>query len=186
MINLKPSRTRVYLFLTAILISTTAGSLSIHAEEDEEHEEREHHEKSKALAASAENTKWKADCGACHIAFPPGFLPERSWRKMMSVLKNHFGESAELDVPARDEITKFLIDNAADHGSLKSSRIAKSIPTGQTPLRLTETKYFKRVHDEVSASVWKRKSIKTAANCAACHPGADKGNFSEHAVHIPK
>jgi hypothetical protein len=34
--------------------------------------------------------------------------------------------------------------------------------------------------------VFRRASIKSAANCTACHGGADQGNFSEHAVRIPK
>ena len=180
---LKPIISQTRFMVATVLLSMTSGSPPLRAEE---HEEREHREKSKAVPASTENPKWKTECSTCHIAYPPGFLPERSWRKIMSDLKSHFGESAELDTPARDEITKFLLDNAADHGSSKSSKIAKSIPANQTPLRLTETQYFKRRHDEVSASVWKRKSINSAANCAACHPGADKGNFSEHAVRIPK
>jgi hypothetical protein len=43
-----------------------------------------------------------------------------------------------------------------------------------------------RQHDEVSASTFKRASIGSAANCSACHAGAAKGDFNEHAVHIPK
>jgi hypothetical protein len=38
----------------------------------------------------------------------------------------------------------------------------------------------------MSAAVWQRKAIGSAANCAACHPGAAQGRFSEHDVRIPK
>jgi len=37
------------------------------------------------------------ECAACHMAYPTGFLPERSWQKMMGSLDDHFGENAELD-----------------------------------------------------------------------------------------
>lgn len=105
---------------------------------------------------------------------------------MMSDLKNHFGESAELEKAEADEIEKFLIENAADRGSRRSKKIMKSIPADQSPLRITETQYFKRKHHEVKSAVWKRKSIGSASNCAACHSKAEQGRFSEHEVRIPK
>ena len=70
--TLKSIRSLTNLIFTILLISMTSGSLPVRAEENEEHEEREHHEKSKAQPVSAENTKWRAECGTCHIAYPPG------------------------------------------------------------------------------------------------------------------
>ena len=29
---------------------------------------------------------WKAECGSCHIAYPPALLPAASWRAVMSGL----------------------------------------------------------------------------------------------------
>jgi hypothetical protein len=52
--------------------------------------------------------------------------------------------------------------------------------------RITQSNWFLRKHREVAPDVFRRTSIKSAANCAACHGGADQGNFSEHAVRIPK
>lgn len=40
------------------------------------------------------NDAVKKECGACHMAFQPQFLPQRSWRLMMGDLANHFGEDA--------------------------------------------------------------------------------------------
>jgi aldehyde:ferredoxin oxidoreductase len=61
-----------------------------------------------------------------------------------------------------------------------------AISSKETPLRITETPYFKRKHHEVSSATFKRNKIKTASNCMACHQEADRGNFSEDDVRIPK
>lgn len=133
------------------------------------------------------NVKWKAECSSCHMLYHPGLLPERSWRKMMAGLDNHFGENASLDAVTRDEITKFLAMNSADkQDNRRSSRINQSIPVNAVPLRISETNYFLSKHDELSASTFKRKSIGSASNCIACHKGAEKGNFSESQIRIPR
>jgi nitrate/TMAO reductase-like tetraheme cytochrome c subunit len=37
----------------------------------------------------------KQECGTCHMAFQPGFLPARSWNRIMDGLADHFGEDAD-------------------------------------------------------------------------------------------
>ena len=123
------------------------------------------------------NAKWASECGACHVAFPPRLLPAASWRAVMSGLDNHFGDNASLDAKSAQEIGAFLERNAG------SSRHASP---GKPVLRITETRWFKREHDEVSARTWKNPKVKSAANCAACHTQAEKGNYSEHNIRIPK
>lgn len=133
------------------------------------------------------NTKWKAECSSCHMAYHPGLLPERSWKKVMAGLDKHFGENAALDAPTRAEIEQFLVLNSADQAAnRRSRRIVQSIPASETPLRISETAYFKGKHDEISAATFKRKSIGSASNCIACHQGAEKGDFSESLVKIPR
>ena len=119
--------------------------------------------------------EWKLECGACHIAYPPRLLPAESWRKLMGGLDKHFGADASLTPRETREITDFLVKNAASRWRA---------PTA--PLRITETAHFRHEHDELAASVWKRAAIKSPANCAACHPAADKGDFNEHRVRIPR
>jgi hypothetical protein len=133
------------------------------------------------------NEKWKVECSGCHMLYHPGLLPERSWLKMMNGLDKHFGENASLDVATRTEITNFLVANSAGKSTnRRSSRIDQSIPNNVTPLRITETRYFTSKHDEVSPTTFKRKSIGSAANCIACHKGAEKGDFSESQIRIPR
>ena len=136
---------------------------------------------------AVDNALWRQECGSCHTAYHPAFLPERSWRKMMADLERHFGENAGLDAAATKQIADFLAANAADRGGARRGRkVATSIPNAQAPLRISETPWFVRKHNEVAAEVWKRKSVGSAANCAACHPGADKGRFDEHDIRVPR
>lgn len=136
---------------------------------------------------AAVNAKWKAECASCHMLYHPGLLPERSWNKIMTGLDKHFGENASLDAATRDEISRFLALNSADkQDNRRSNRINQSIPASATPLRISETRYFTSKHDEISSATFKRKSIGSAANCIACHKGAEKGDFSESQIKIPR
>jgi len=138
------------------------------------------------LAPQVSNPKWKTECGACHMAYPPSLLPERSWRKMMSGLERHFGQDASLDAATVKEITDFLVNNSADRASSRrGSKVMRSLDASDTPLRITETPWFVRKHDEVPTRVWARPKVRSAANCSACHPGAERGDYSEHGVRIP-
>ena len=140
-------------------------------------------EEGNSLLRQASNANWKTECGACHMTYHPGLLPARSWRKMMDGLDKHFGQNASLDPIPQKEITSFLVKFSADQGNTK---YAKSIPAASTPLRITETAWFKREHREVRAEVWKRAKIGSASNCMACHKGAEQGDFSEDKVAIPR
>lgn len=125
----------------------------------------------------ASNAKWQAECGSCHVAFPPRMLPAESWREMMSGLNKHFGTDAGLEVPVALEIGAFLEKNASTR---------KHEPTAKLLLRITETRWFIREHDEVSDSVWKNPKVKSRTNCSACHIQAERGNYSEHNIKMPK
>lgn len=133
------------------------------------------------------NDKWSAECASCHMAYQPGLLPERSWRKLMAGLDKHFGENAGLDPATSEEIARFLAANAADRsGNRRSAKIVASIPPAAAPLRISETVYFRRKHDEIAAETWRRPRVGSPANCQACHQTAEKGDFSERNVMIPR
>ncbi len=108
----------------------------------------------------------KKECGACHMAFQPQFLPASSWRTIMEGLTDHFGEDASLDEETARHITGYLAGNAG------RSRGAK------TAIRITELGWFVHEHnDEVSPRA--RKKAGTMANCTACHRGAEKGYYDD-------
>jgi Dihaem cytochrome c len=107
------------------------------------------------------------ECGACHFAFPPQFLPVRSWRAIMAGLDSHFGENASLDPDTATQITDYLVANAAGPGS----PVLRGLDPQETPLRITETRLWNRIHHEIRASVYDRPDIKSKSNCLACHGG---------------
>ena len=39
---------------------------------------------------------------------------------------------------------------------------------------------------EIGAEVWRRPGVKSPANCLACHGGAERGDFEDDRVRIPK
>ncbi len=39
---------------------------------------------------------------------------------------------------------------------------------------------------KIFTTTYKRVTVGRASNCATCHANADKGNFNEHEVRIPK
>jgi nitrate/TMAO reductase-like tetraheme cytochrome c subunit len=127
---------------------------------------------------TATNKVWQEECGSCHVAYPPNLLPAASWKAVMAGLTRHFGTDAGIEPQKALEIEKFLAANAG-------RRDARG-PDRKPLLRITETRWFLHEHEEVAPSDWKRPQVKTAANCGACHAGADRGNFSEHDVRIPR
>ncbi len=137
--------------------------------------------------APVNNAMYAEECGSCHFAYQPGLLPARSWQKMMAGLDDHFGENAELDVSMQKTLTEYLMNNAAEHSSYKRSRkILSSIASGDTPLRITDTRYFKRKHHELSRPmVQGNPKVGSFSACAACHVNADKGSYNEHEINIP-
>ena len=123
-----------------------------------------------------DNPAYQAECASCHIAYPPQLLPKESWRALMSDLPNHFGTDASVDAKTAKEIQSYLEANA---GRVRADG-------AKPPLRITETRWFRHEHDEVPAAVWKDPAVKSAANCGACHTQADRGDFSERSLRVPR
>jgi hypothetical protein len=124
----------------------------------------------------ASNPAWQAECGSCHVAYPPRLLPAASWRALMDDLARHFGTDASVDPATATTIRAFLEGNA---GRVRS-------PGDEATLRITQTRWFVREHREVAPRTWHSASVRSAANCAACHAAAEAGRFSEHDVRIPR
>lgn len=129
---------------------------------------------------NAGNPTWQSECSTCHMAYPPGLLPAASWREMMNTLPDHFGTDASLDAETVAQILPFLEENAA------VERKAETDTGGKPVMRITETRWFKHEHDEVSSATWKNPAVKRASNCMACHTTADKGDFSEDNIRMPR
>jgi hypothetical protein len=129
---------------------------------------------------------YQQECGSCHFAYQPGLLPAASWQRIMSGLEEHFGENAELDAGTSAQLSNYLVANAADRVSEgRSLRIAGSL-RGEVPLRITDTVYFARHHDEINPRMVKNNpDIGSFSRCDVCHTGANSGIYDEDHVRIP-
>lgn len=119
---------------------------------------------------------YAAECGGCHLAFPPGALPARSWLRMMSGLDDHYGTDASLDPATVQQLSGWLAANA---GTWK--RVREQPPQD----RITRSAWFERKHRRIEPSAWKLPGIKSAANCAACHGRAEQGEFDDDDLRVP-
>lgn len=120
---------------------------------------------------------YKAECGSCHIAYPPALLPAGDWQRVMAGLNQHYGSDAAVDEKTRREIAAFLKRHAGNAGRLGSA--------GEPP-RITQTTRFVHKHREVPQKFWRDPRVKSAANCEACHTRAVEGSYSEHEISIPE
>ena len=127
------------------------------------------------------NAAFEEECASCHMAYPPQMLDANSWRAVMNGLSKHFGSDASIDEKRRIAITDFL---AAHSGGRKTGDTRDA--QGKPLLRITETARFDKKHREIAAATWQRASIKSPANCTACHAQAAAGDYNERSIRIPK
>lgn len=134
-----------------------------------------------------DDPKWREECGSCHLAFHPNLLPSRSWEKLMAEQADHFGTDLALDLPTREALLAFMVNNAAEKSSTEAAfKINRSIKPGSTPLRITETPYWIDKHRDIAASDWRLPQVKSKTHCAACHQDAEAGTFEDAAMRIPR
>ena len=123
---------------------------------------------------------YEKECGTCHFPYQAGWLPERSWRRLMSTLGSHFGENAEINAATRDSITTYLVARAADHSRNQRSReILAAVAPGDTPISVTKVLYVGGIHGGFLDPNFKGKpEAKTLAQCPLCHQRAHRGWFA--------
>ncbi len=127
------------------------------------------------MRGRAPDPLYAKECGSCHLAYPPRMLPAESWRKLLAGLDRHFGQNAELEPEERAQLEGWLVENAG-----------RTPRTGDpAPLRITERTWFRKEHRKAAARAAGRASVRSMANCAACHPGAERWDFEEDRVKIP-
>lgn len=120
-------------------------------------------------------SNYLAECASCHAPFPARMLPAASWTNIMATLDRHYGVDASMDGAAARELARWLTDNASQRSATR-------------PLedRLTRGADFLRKHREIPATTWSKATVKSPANCAACHADAADGTFRERNVRIPR
>ena len=112
-----------------------------------------------------DNATWRAECGSCHMAYPPQMLAAADWLLIMSQLDKHFGTDASLERARFDEITNFLDRN----GTGRSTSAGPGLP------RITESDRFIDKHQS-AIRLWRKGKVKLLSDCLACHAGAAPGS----------
>ncbi len=179
---------REYLGAVVLLSALSVSVASLGWSDEDEPWEHDHGfwHRSAGVEPASDPT-YRNECSACHFAYPAGLLPERSWVQLMRRLDDHFGENAELDEDTRKKIENYLRGHAAEHVPNRFSRsMLRSLSEGETPLRITETPFFRYKHREIPPRmVQKNPKVRSFANCASCHTMADRGIYDEDTVRIP-
>jgi len=187
--NTQPGKIRWLIGVAMIGTALTLGlgGLSISAKETwqmGDYENGEHADRPRT--AFEQDAVYIEECGACHLAYPPGLLPAESWRAMMAGLEDHFGENAELDQETASHISSYLDRQALQKG--KPSPMSKMLRNlaGKPPLRITELPYFIHEHDEIpKRMVTENPDVGSLSQCDRCHKEAARGSFDEDRVFIP-
>ena len=124
--------------------------------------------------ADPAQTKWKDECGSCHVAYPPQLLTAPDWQRLMGTMDKHFGANAALDPKDAKDILTYLQSHAGS-GARHSAN----------SLRISDTQWFTRAHHELPGGIWVNAAVKSRSNCTACHINAERGDWSERGVRLP-
>lgn len=120
---------------------------------------------------------YKQECASCHMAYAPEFLSKSAWRRVMDSLSQHYGTDASLDLETNRSISNWLAQYAGRY---------KRVVESSKDDRLTTTSWFARKHNDIKPAIFQRSAVKSSANCAACHTQAERGNYDDDHVRIPK
>lgn len=126
----------------------------------------------------------RAECGDCHMVFPPSRLTGTAWKKIMATLEDHFGDDASLDAESIKHIEAYLVSHALDakKGIRTKMRLAAWKKKGIVdPLRITETPEWVRHHTKKSNYKKMAQDVgyTRGSNCIACHKGAERGLYED-------
>ncbi len=133
---------------------------------------------------------WREECaGSCHNGIHPTLLPERSWELVMERLDDHFGDDASIDAEDAAMILAYLKAASAERSTTEASRKilasivdARAGASGEPPIQVTGTGFWKKKHSKVPKRAFEAPKVGSASNCKACHPGAEVGSFEDRDI----
>jgi hypothetical protein len=172
---------------TFLLVTMTLGATGLSQADDDSYSIDQWKGAPKSYLGKTEDEKYLKECGACHFAYQPGLLSAASWEKIMANLSDHFGENAELPTIEVNIIRNYLLNNEAGPVNAKqSTKMIQSSNAKQPIMRITETPYFKKEHDEIPVRMVKdNPEVRSFSRCDACHTRAADASFNEHEIKIP-
>lgn len=134
-----------------------------------------------------QNELWQAACGECHLAFHPSLLPARSWQRMLREQEEHFNEALGLAPAQVEELDRFATANAAERDATEASwKIRRYLAPDAAPLRITETRFWQKTHDDIQEAVWRDERVAGRSNCKACHRDAADAAFEDVEIQRPR
>jgi cytochrome b len=128
------------------------------------------------------------ECSACHMLYHPSLLPAADWKTLMAGLDDHYGEDASLDADTARQIRDWLMANAAETADTRPAHLF-TLPrhADGTLGSVAATAAWHSLHDDaLESGAFDVKSVRSRANCKACHSDAETGFFSPFNVNIPK
>jgi cytochrome b len=139
------------------------------------------------LPPLVQNPLWQESCSECHLAYHPATMPQRSWERIFAEQEEHFDEDLALDEADVTALLSYARANSAEQIDREMSwRTVHSLNGDETPLRITETKFWKQTHSEIDEALWRHDRVNGKLNCAACHHDAEQGGFSNGAMALPR
>jgi hypothetical protein len=132
------------------------------------------------------NLTYREICGECHFAYQPELLPSASWLNILGQLDDHFGEEIEVIQEKRKNISDYLVINGAEKSSAEHARKIMRCLGNQVPMRITDIPYIRGKHQDLSPTIFERKSIGSFSNCTSCHVTAEEGIYEDDNVRIPQ
>jgi len=134
----------------------------------------------------ATNDTWIEECSDCHMPYHPSLLPSRSWDKLFLNQHDHFGDDLDLDSETLASLKMFFDKNSAEKKVSEPARKILASSINKTPLRITDTLYWKQKHHEIDKRYWDLESVISKSNCGACHLDAAKNTFEDSNMRLPK
>ncbi len=98
------------------------------------------------------------ECGSCHSAHHPSVAPAATWTAIMAGLDSHFGENASLDGATTARLSAYLTDNAGEKWDTWPANRLRTASV-QNPLRITDTRGWKRLHRGLPDEAFKSKAV---------------------------
>jgi hypothetical protein len=139
--------------------------------------------RAQAKAAKPAPTRWTKECGGCHLAYSPALLPQRSWDRMMREQGEHFGEDLSLSSAAAKAL---LAEAAAPRPEPWAAwKLASSAPANESPQRITDLRFWRRVHRGLAESSFKPPVSQGRFDCESCHLDAASGIFHPRMIQRP-
>ncbi len=179
------------LLLLPVISAMLLGAVYLMADDDHyKHDKSKQVSPAKTVSQLPENPQQQNyinECGSCHMAYQPEFMPKSSWKTMMNGLDDHFGVNATLSAEDEKLLASYLQENAADSKPVGKhfKKMAASAGSDGKIIRISDTPYFKKEHRGIPQKLIAQKEVKSLANCNACHQTAAKGDYRERGIFIP-